>query len=162
MVKVSYEDASLAFTSSPEAGESYVDLMTGDLVYIHQDTPGHAKYDEEDYASLSQWMKEDVCQYREIQRSKDRYVVVPFYTTRDAYDAMVNFAKQQDEPIRGILLKALDGRGAFSRFKEIVWNDKVLNYSWGQYYEDDIKQNMCMWAQQHGFEFEYPNAATLL
>jgi hypothetical protein len=162
MVKVSYEDASFALTSRSEAGKPYVDLMTGDVVFINRSAMVHDEDFEEDYDSLPQWLKDDICEYREIQRSKDHYVIVPFYNTADAYAAMVGFAKQQNEPVRGRLLKALDGRGAFARFKDIVWDDKDLYRSWGQYSAEDIKQNMCMWAQLHGFEFEYPDAAGLL
>ena len=64
----------------------------------------------------------------------DRYLFIPNVGSRDAWDDMRDFAVEvEDEPIREQLLDAIDGRGAFSRFKRVLERHDDLRASWFAY-----------------------------
>ena len=63
-----------------------------------------------------------------------RYLFVPNEGSRDAWDDIRDFANEADDPgIRERLLDAIDGRGAFSRFKRVLADHDDLRARWHAY-----------------------------
>jgi len=63
-----------------------------------------------------------------------RYLFVPNEGFQDAWEDMRDFANEVDDPgIRQRLLDAIDGRGAFSRFKRALADHDDLRARWDAY-----------------------------
>jgi hypothetical protein len=64
----------------------------------------------------------------------DRYLFIPNEGSRDAWEDMRDFAVGvEDETIRDQLLDAIDGRGAFSRFKRVLDRHDDQRARWYSY-----------------------------
>lgn len=61
----------------------------------------------------------------------DRYVFIPHVGSRDAWQDMRDFATDVEaDTIRAQLLDAIDGRGAFSRFRRVLARHDALQARW--------------------------------
>jgi len=64
----------------------------------------------------------------------DRYLFIPNEGSREAWRDMRDFAYGvENEAVRGQLLDAVDGRGAFSRFKRVLERHDGLRTRWYSY-----------------------------
>jgi hypothetical protein len=64
----------------------------------------------------------------------DRYVFIPNVGSREAWQDMHEFATHvEDDTIRAQLLDAIDGRGAFSRFRRVLTHHDALRARWYAY-----------------------------
>jgi hypothetical protein len=64
----------------------------------------------------------------------DRYLFIPNEGSREAWEDMRDFAVEvEDEAVREQLLDAIDGRGAFSRFKRVLDRHDDLRARWYSY-----------------------------
>lgn len=69
----------------------------------------------------------------EILQEPSRYVRIPERPSGHAHECMKGFAMTIKGPLREELLKALDGRGAFRRFKSLLKDNKKLYKAWNAY-----------------------------
>src|SRR6476619_5519503 len=75
--------------------------------------------DEDETADLADWQAEEFKKLREIQSSDD-WLEVPRRLSHEDYRIMENFCLGQEEPLRKILLTAIEGSGAFGRFRNAI------------------------------------------
>jgi hypothetical protein len=97
------------------------DTETGEVAIIPEGLPGEDVLDDDHVADLPEWERELVEVAREIYADGDRYIGIPSVEANEVYHLMVEFADGVDgERLREQLSIALDGRGAFGRFKRIL------------------------------------------
>jgi len=95
--------------------EFFLDLETGETRVLSGDS---VEGDEDTFAA-------------EIEESPDRFVQVPKYEAREKYDLMCRFAESVEEAdIKSMLELALRGKGAFSRFRDVVYAYPDLKAAW--------------------------------
>jgi len=101
----------------------YLDVQTGRIVDVtNRESMYYLASDEED---------PDEDAGREIEENPERYKAIPSIESRDDYDLMCRFADTIDEDdIRDKLAIALNGRGAFSRFRDVVFSYPDLKEQW--------------------------------
>jgi hypothetical protein len=97
----------------------YLDTQTGEIAVVSQDLLLEEPPDRE----LPEWQEEQLALARAIlENTAERYVEVPQVETREAYDLMAQFAKTVTDPqLARELDIALAGRGAFSRFRYVLY-----------------------------------------
>lgn len=106
-LKVDLEEVSIVMDSDRWENKACLDTVTGEIIYI----PAELDEDEE-----------------------DRYIAIPERTSNDGYDMMVQFTKRlEDFNISQILFDALDGRGAFRRFKNVLRRYPRIEEQWYKY-----------------------------
>lgn len=88
----------------------YIDRETGEVLIGCQDAPLEILLNEEDE------------NYEELEAEFDlRYLPIPQEGSRDSYQDMVDFIETvADERLRDLLEVAIQGRGAFGRFKDVL------------------------------------------
>ena len=103
-----------------QAGEVYVDLQTGEV------------YDEDFTDPMT--VGEDAA--IDVDADPQRWLRLEHVASRDAWNDMAVFAqRQQDHSLRERLSRAIEGEGAFRRFRDIV-NDEGIAEAWGVFSDD--------------------------
>ena len=83
----------------------------------------------------------------------DQYAEVPRFETRDAYAEMEDFiATIQSGRLRDRLERAIAGKGAFRRFKEIVYQISEEEQRWYAFRDGRRRQRMVDWLEELGIE----------
>jgi len=96
-----------------------VRLYEGDFDAIGDDIE-YIEFSEE--PTLPSWMEDEVELVLNVMLDKDeRYVRIPERHSPEAHQVMLEFLETVEEPIlKGELAHALDGKGAFRRFKDVL------------------------------------------
>ena len=124
----------------------YVDRETGEVLIGCQDAPLEILLNEEDE------------NYEELEAEFDlRYLPIPQEGSRDSYQDMVDFIETvADERLRDLLEVAIQGRGAFGRFKDVL---RRLEYEserdrWFAFSEKCEYGRVVEWLIAEGFNVE--------
>jgi hypothetical protein len=131
-------------TSEHDMLSWFLDLETGEVRMLYDD---HFEGDEDEFAV-------------ELERSPDRFEEIPRYETREKYDLMCRFAESIDEEdIREKLALALRGRGAFSRFRDVVFPHPDLSAAWNAMEQDAMLEAAEQWLAGLGINAVYVRPA---
>ncbi len=103
-----------------EAGmKAYINKETGEMKFI-------LDWDEM-YGETDMWEKD----LEEIEKNWKEYVTIEKMSSRESYRVMESFIdKVTDQRMRQRLADALNGRGAFSRFKNTLHYDEEIRQQW--------------------------------
>jgi len=123
-----------AMSDSDLANRYFLSLVTGQVLFFS------------DYLGLSE---EDECLSTEIDGSND-YVVIERIPSHEAYQWMVDFVDEMvapaDEHAAEKLSLALDGKGAFSRFRDTLHRiDGQWLQAWYQWREKHLEAAVDAW-----------------
>ena len=125
------ELALLALARGPESAGGRLDLTTGEVwpEFAFEDT-----FEEEEEDAPDRWLH-----------------VLP-KGSRRAYDDMVDFtATRTDQRLRERLDHALDGRGAFRRFKDVLFDRPDDREDWFVFSEDRRRGRAREWLADEGY-----------
>lgn len=90
---------------------------------------------------------------REVRANPQRYQWIPQVSAHEVYDLMVEFAESVQDPVlRKMLSVALNGRGAFRRFKDALLEFPEERQRWfamkDAFFEEQIRE----WLESIGIE----------
>ncbi|MCC5870871.1 MAG: hypothetical protein JJU22_00590 [Gammaproteobacteria bacterium] len=103
----------------------YINVKTGELVSLSEETMRYV--DEEDTEWMHQWQLDEVVVARKVLESDD-YIELPESGEVDNWSLMEAFAlARPNAALREQILEAIDGRGAFRRFKDLVDHIDLLD-----------------------------------
>lgn len=84
------------------------------------------------------------------------WIEIPALSSREGYNLMASFAETIDEPnIRPLLDTALDGRGAFRRFRDVVERYPDVEARWRSFEQEHLEGEAIDWLQSLDIEPEY-------
>ena len=133
----------LVQATSLDTGESerFLDLETGQ---IHWDVDSEIDDEPKGFA-------------RQLDRYPDRYEPIPCLSDSSSdYRRMCLFAESIDEEdIHDMLDVALRGRGAFSRFRDVISRFPDIEARWYRLLDADQLQETCDWLRSLGIEPVY-------
>ena len=138
-VPIDWDDLELAFTMHSEEQSSYLDLKTGKVELAANDLTGRD-------AGLSE---------EEVETGFAEGYLVPIEppSSSDEYQWMVEFTETvADRRLRELLGLALDGRGAFRRFKAVLSEHPTERERWFAFHEECIHRAMNEWLAEHDIE----------
>ena len=102
-ITVNWSDLEIAFERNSPDQESFLDLENGDLLSIVEGEPDAA------------------ARRARVASSPERYLRIDPASSREQYRWMERFVSSvSDPPLRERLLIAIDGKGAFRRFKDVL------------------------------------------
>ena len=135
-----------------DESECYLDLQTGKTELIPAEMLGMA-VDEGKLSSLPDWQKDVLVVVKEIEAESGRYVPIPEPDSHEAYNDMVRFAGTvTDAKLRKQLDIALDGQGAFRRFKNVLDNHENERQHWFKFKDKAMRERVCEWLGEIGIE----------
>ena len=103
---------------------------------------------------MQDWLKAEVLQAVEIEESYGaRFAAIPWVESRDGYHDMELFiGTVKDEPLQQLLSVAIDGRGAFRRFKNVLIEHPDECERWFAFQRDRMRQRVLDWLDAEGIE----------
>jgi hypothetical protein len=151
-LKIDMGDLLLAMDMSDLRDDSchYLDLETGKVIFVAGEISRSLSRildeveDADDSAAvaeaikmsdLSDWEREAVQEAWDVdQDSGKRFVEIPHSNSRDDYQLMVEFiGTVPDDHLRELLEVAIDGQGAFARFKNVLARSKDELERWYEF-----------------------------
>jgi Uncharacterised protein family (UPF0158) len=117
----------------------YIDLLNGEVMLGTSDSFDIFP-DEEDEA---------------VERFESRYLPIPNLGSDDAYEDMVNFVETvEDVRLRDLLEIAIQGKGAFGRFKNILKRFESEESRWFNFSAERETNRAIEWLSSHGLTIE--------
>lgn len=126
--------------------DSDYDDIEDDIEYIEFDVE----------PELPEWMEDEVELALDILLDEDeRYIRIPERASSSAYKSMVEFIETIEALIlREDLSAALDGRGAFRKFKDVLIDYPKERKRWHGYNAKSMKREIIEWLDSIGVEPE--------
>ncbi len=114
----------------------------------------YIEYDE--IPELPDWMEDEVELAMEILFDvENRYIRIPERNSGMAFNSMIEFVKTvEDEELKNILTKSLEGKGAFRKFKDALINYPRERKRWHGFNAKAVKLEIIEWLKSIGIEPE--------
>lgn len=138
-ITVNWSDLEIAFERNSPEQESFLDLENGDLLSIVEGEPDAA------------------ARRAKVANNPGRYLRIDPASSREQYRWMERFvASVHDQALRERLLVAIDGKGAFRRFKDVLLAFPAERERWFQYRSDLLHFHMQTWLEHMQIEVANP------
>ena len=132
-IKVKWDYVETAFERNSPDLQSYIDRETGDVLVVVDGMLEDDETRQRIAAAPSQFVRIDPASSREQYRWMERFVT-----------------SVQDADLRERLLLAIDGKGAFRRFKDVLLSYPVERERWFTYRADLLHHHINEWFQAKG------------
>ncbi|MEW6374614.1 MAG: UPF0158 family protein [Thermodesulfobacteriota bacterium] len=154
-LKVDVEDIAMIMDNQDRFGSQYyLDTETGEVLAIPEELMS-AIDEGESGEDLPGWELEVLPQAKEIFEGSDRYQEIPIRPSYEGYNLMVQFAEGvTDLRIQRELSIALDGKGAFRRFKNVLRGYPEVEKEWFKFKAERDKEEVKGWLESIGIEIE--------
>jgi hypothetical protein len=138
-IKVSWDNVEIAFERNSPDLHSYIDRESGEVVVA---VDGVA---------------EDAERRRLVAAEPERFVRIDPASSREQYRWMERFVVSVEDPqLRERLLIAIDGKGAFRRFKDVLLTYPAERERWFNYRADLLHHHINQWFASKSLEPEPP------
>jgi hypothetical protein len=135
-MKVKLSDIIDAMDVTDSYTENFLDAQTGKIEFINDMVMGQEEK-EEIYDRLDE---------------HGFYRLPTSFDIRD-YDIMEDFIAGMPEGVQGRMYDAIQGRGAFRRFKDMI-NAMGIEKSWYDFHDDVYRQKAAQWCEENDIEYE--------
>ncbi len=166
---VDLDEIAFALDFRLEGMNHYLDLETGQVVSVSEDARRELAilYDEREHeegeplppleqlletSALYDWQKEEVRQAAAVEASYGtRFVEIPHLESYESYRDMEDFiVTVRDAHLRELLEVAIEGRGAFRRFKNVLERYPRERERWFTFQNDLMLQRAREWLESLG------------
>jgi len=131
-LKINLDELCEAREDSSYEHEYYLDLETGEILFISD------HIDDEETSELKDRIEEDF----------ERYERIPKAESREGYEDMVDFiATIDNEHLAELLEVAINGRGAFRRFKDVLLNYPEERERWFKFKDERMEERALEWLE---------------
>ncbi len=138
-VPVVWSELEAAFERNAPNVSSYLDLETGEVLVFDGTNP-----DEHEQRAV-------------VAGDKDRYLLIDPASSREQYRWMEQFVSSiRDEALQERLVIAIDGKGAFRRFKDVLLHYPEDRERWFNYRARRLHAYVNEWLAEHGIETDPP------
>ncbi|OGO24271.1 MAG: hypothetical protein A2144_06185 [Chloroflexi bacterium RBG_16_50_9] len=134
-LKIDLDELCEAMEDSSLEDDYFLDLETGDILFISEYT------DDEQTEKLKDRIEEDF----------ERYERIPKAESHEGYQDMVDFiATVEDEHLAELLEVAINGKGAFRRFKDVLLNYPAERERWFKFKDERMEERALEWLDDIG------------
>jgi len=129
-LKINLDELCSAMENSSFESEYYLDLATGEIILLAENL------DDEDGHKLR----------KKIDTETDRFEPIPQAESRERYQDMQDFiATIKDEHLSELLDVAIDGQGAFRRFKDVLLKHPEERERWFKFSDGRMTDRALNW-----------------
>jgi hypothetical protein len=169
-LKINRTDFELAFELSSYETTAYLDTETGAVIFVEDYVVDQLEAlfpDEEDLETIEAVLKAkaglsdtDCQQLLDAARvegdAENRYRMIPKQDSRDGYRDMQEYIwSLENEHLRELLEVAIQGSGAFRRFKDVLYRYPETLENWLKFRDERERQRMTDWLASEGIEPEF-------
>jgi hypothetical protein len=148
-VKLSDLMEAIAFYS--EESQPFIDSRTNEICIISESVLFYAENGDADYPD---WQKEEVQNAKAYLENESNFILLPSQRDADEFSMMEDFIPEvSSERDQEHLFRALQGKGAFRRFKDTVITLGIEN-SWYQFRDERYKQFVMEWCDENGIKVD--------
>ena len=134
-LKIDLDELCSAMEDSSYEHNYYLDLKTGDLLLISDYT------DDEETKKLRD----------KIDENFERYEPLPKAEPHEGYEDMEDFVPTvKDERLAELLYIAINGKGAFRRFKDVLGGYPEERERWFRFKDDKLRERALEWLDDIG------------
>jgi predicted nucleotidyltransferase len=168
-IKMDLGELIYAFEDTSWEANRYLDVETGQVVTITGETRReleriYEEYDPEEQPfdlaeilqkrDLPEWHQQMLLEADQIEAYYgSRYIGVPQADSHEGYRDMEAFiVTVEDERLQDQLWRAISGRGAFRRFKDVLANHFHERERWFSFQDTQLKQRVLDWLESEGIE----------
>lgn len=169
-LKVDLEEVALAFEQFSLEIKHYLDTETGQVVSISDEMRRELEDiyeeigDEGEYpqafsealqrSEMPDWMKEGVQAAYQVECGYGtRYLRIPQADSREGYHDMEDFiGTVRNERLREKLEVAIQGQGAFRRFKDVLASAPDERERWFAFKDERVRRRVLEWLEAEGIE----------
>lgn len=171
---IDFDGLELAMNAGHLTGTFYFDTVTGQVYPVSDDDRDAATsflvLDEiEDPALRLAWCElweagsvgeavgeaDEVAVQGAVDAYLARFLIVPRMSSTEAYADMEDFvATIEDDILHDLLLRALDGPGAFRRFKDVLLGHPAQRQLWFDFRDERMRQRVQAWLAETGITGE--------
>lgn len=134
-IPIHWDDLESAFERNSPDTESFLDAITGHVVSIVAGDPEAPVLKEKVATSIQNYVRVEPASSREQYRWMERFV-----------------ASVAEAPLRDRLIMAIDGKGAFRRFKDVLVAYPAERERWFTYRSDLLHWHMAQWLKERSIE----------
>jgi len=121
-----------AMDNSSYENQYYLDLKTGEILFISEDM------DDEETGKLKDQIEEEF----------ERYEPIPKAESHEGYRDMQDFITTvEDEHLVELLEVAINGKGAFRRFKDVLLSYPQERERWFKFRDDKMEERALEWLE---------------
>lgn len=134
-VKANLSELTDAFDNCRIGYEYYLDLETAELLIVSDEFMGTDEVEEI---------------YERMEDEPKRYLSIPTGSSREGYQVMVAFAESlEDGNLKDKLWIALNGRGAFRRFKDVLLSYPEKREEWFRFKDERLEKLVREWLEEN-------------
>ena len=129
-LKIGLDELYDAMENNSYEVEYYLDLETGEILFVSEDMDD----------------VETVKMKNQIEEELGRYELIPKAESYEGYRDMQAFITTvEDDHLSELLEVAINGKGAFRRFKDVLLNYPEERERWFQFKDDRMKERALEW-----------------
>lgn len=130
ILKIDMDELCLAMEDSSYEHEYYLDFETGEILFLSE------YMDDEETGNLKD----------KIEEEPDRYERIPKAESHDGYKDMRDFIGMvKDDRLAELLETAINGKGAFRRFKDVLLNYPEERERWFHFNDAKVRERALEW-----------------
>ena len=134
-LKIDLDELCSAMDDSSYEHDYYLDLETGEILFTSD------YMDDEESEKLQD----------NINEQPDRYQRIPKAESHEGYEDMEDFiATVEDEHLAELLEVAIEGKGAFRRFKDVLARYPKEEQGWFHFKDERMEQRALEWLDDIG------------
>jgi hypothetical protein len=160
MRKLKIDLRALAMAAEESAmgmGRSYLNLETGRIVCLDPESLDEGEWEQEDSfeeeTETPEMSPEETLAREVLDQIGTRYIEVPSEYGQIGYDDMDAFIDTvEDEGLRDRLDRAIQGQGAFRRFKDILAVNFHERHRWFRFKDARVEERLRAWLTSHDIE----------
>ncbi|SPF56267.1 conserved hypothetical protein [Candidatus Desulfosporosinus infrequens] len=133
----------------------YLNKKTGEIVEIQIEYLSIAEEseDDDDFSEYEDWEQAAIREAVDMVENWGDYVELPDQEEVNQYRIMENFCfSQEDEKLRHKLCEAIDGKNAFSRFRDAIVKTGIEK-EWDSYKHETLCEYAREWCEFHEIEY---------
>ena len=131
---------------------SFLNFKTGEIVLVTSDDFRVAE-EAEEIDDLPEWQRENIMIAIDVDENFENYIELPTKHDINEYEIMEDFCQiVSDQQKQDTLLRAIKGKGAFRRFKDIVIEFQIED-QWYSYRDKRLKQIAIEWCQDNNVRY---------
>ena len=169
-LKISRMDFELAFDLNSYETTAYLDTETGVVVFVenyavhqleelltNEETLDDIQATLQAQTNLSEAEHEQLMDAARVESATaNRYRMLPKQDSRDGYHDMQEYIESlEDEHLRELLEVAIQGSGAFGRFKDVLYRYAEAQENWFKFRAERERQRTLDWFESEGIEPEF-------
>ena len=169
-LKISRTDVELAFELSSYEMTAYLDIETGAVIFVEDSVvdrleelfPSEENLENIEAAlqvesDLSDIDRQQLMDAARVEGDADnRYRMIPKQNSREGYRDMQEYiGSLEDEHLRELLETAIQGSGAFRRFKDVLYRYPEAEDKWFKFRDAREQRRILDWLAEEDLEPEF-------